>query len=221
MLSVMEAIKIRRSVRKFAPDDVSQEVIDQMLEAARLAPSGSNRQPWRFLVVRDPETRRKLREICLQQRFIEEAPVVIICFGDLDRYSPEAVKKRRQEFEESGVLETLSGVFADPKYEEYMKSLDNQPSPPREHLLSPLISNTYIAIEHMVLVAAALGLGTCWVGAFDRLALISLFGLEDNLVPVAILPVGYPAGKLPPPRPRVSLEKIVIRPHAKHMGEEA
>ena len=221
MLSVMEAIKIRRSVRKFAPDDVSQEVIDQMLEAARLAPSGSNRQPWRFLVVRDPETRQKLREICLQQRFIEEAPVVIICFGDLDRFSPEASKKRRQEFEESGVLETLSGFFADPRYREYMESLDNQPSPPREQLVIPLISNTYIAIEHMVLVAAALGLGTCWVGAFDRSALNRLFGLEDNLVPVAVLPVGYPAGKLPPPRPRLSLEEIVIRPQVKHTGEEA
>lgn len=220
MLTVWEAIKIRRSVRKFAPDDVPEEMIEQMIEAARLAPSASNRQPWRFLVVRDQKLRKELREICLQQRFIEEAPVVIICFGDLERFSPEASKKRRQEFEESGVLETLSGFFADPKYREYMKSLDNQPSPPREQLLTPMLANTYIAIEHIVLMAAALGLGTCWVGGFDRSALNRLFGLGDNLVPVAVLPVGYPAGELPPSRPRVSLEEILIRPQVQPAAEE-
>ena len=53
MLTVWEAIKMRRSIRRFAPDDVPDEMVEQMLEAARLAPSGGNRQPWRFLVVRD------------------------------------------------------------------------------------------------------------------------------------------------------------------------
>ncbi len=48
MLTVWETIKNRRSIRKFSSDDVSDEIIRQMLEAARLAPSGSNRQPWRF-----------------------------------------------------------------------------------------------------------------------------------------------------------------------------
>ncbi len=61
MLTVWEAIQKRRSIREYAPDDVPQEMIDQMLEAARLAPSGSNRQPWRFLVVRDKELRQGLR----------------------------------------------------------------------------------------------------------------------------------------------------------------
>ena len=79
MLTVWEAIKIRRSIRKFAPDDVPEEMIEQMLEAARLAPSGANYQPWRFLVVRDQELRKELSRICLNQRFIEEAPVVIVC----------------------------------------------------------------------------------------------------------------------------------------------
>jgi len=209
MLTVLEAIKIRRSIRKFAPDDVSDEMVEQMLEAARLAPSGSNRQPWRFLVVRDQEIRKELRRICMDQRFIEEAPVVVICFGDLERYSLDARKQRRQEFTDSGVLETLSGRFADP---EFRASMDSLPTPPREQLLTPLVSNTYIAIEHLVLMAAALGLGTCWVGGFDGAALNSLFGLADNLIPVAVIPVGYPAGEIPPQRPRLTLEEIVLKP---------
>ena len=209
MLTVWEAIKVRRSIRKFAPDDVSDEMIERMLEAANLAPSASNRQPWRFLVVKDKEIRKELRRICLGQRFIEEAPVVIVCFGDLGRYSLEARKKRRKEFTDSGVTETLSGRFADPEFRAYRDSL---PTPPREELRTPLISNTYIAIEHLVLMATALGLGTCWVGGFsDASELNRLFSLADNLVPVAVIPVGYPAGEVPPQRPRLELEEIWLK----------
>ena len=210
MLTVWEAIKVRRSIRKFAPDDVPDEMIEQMLEAARLAPSASNRQPWRFLVIRDEEVRKKLRQICLDQQFIEGAPVVVVCFGDLERYSRKARRQRRKEFMESGVTATLAGRFADPEFIAYQETL---PIPPREELLTPLISNTNIAIEHLVLMATALGLGTCWVGGFtDASEINRLFGLDDSLVPVAVVPVGYPAGELPPQRPRLSLGEILLKP---------
>jgi len=89
----------------------------------------------------------------------------------------------------------------------------------REQLLTPVTANTFIAIEHLVLMATALGLGTCWVGGFDDASEFNrLFGLADNLVPVAILPVGYPATKLPPQRPRLSLEEIVLKPKDQHTG---
>ncbi len=117
MLTVWEAIKNRRSIRKFTRDDVPEKMIDQMLEAARLAPSASNRQPWRFLVVRDQELRKDLRRICMDQLFIEEAPVVIICYGDLERYSMEARKQRRQEFTDSGVLKHYPVVSLTPDLE--------------------------------------------------------------------------------------------------------
>ena len=207
MLNVWEAIEARRSIRKFSSDEVPQEMIDQMLEAARLAPSGGNVQPWRFMVVRDPDLKQKLREVCMEQRFIEEVPVVIICFGDLSRYSPDAVKSRRQAFEDSGVLATLSGLFADPDYRARMQTM---PTPSREQLIPGMVSNSYIAIEHLVIMAAALGLSTCWVGGFDRDGLKQLLGFDDTLVPIAVLPVGYPDGKLPPPRPRLSIEEITV-----------
>ena len=218
MLTVWEAIKIRRSIRKFAPDDVPEEMIEQMLEAARLAPSGANYQPWRFLVVRDKEERKKLRQICLEQRFIEEAPVVIICFSDLERYSLEARKKRGQEYIDFGVIQTLSGRFTDP---DFLATMESLPPPTREQLLTPMIANTYIAIDHLVLMATALGLGTCWVGGFDAAAINRLFGLADNLLPVVVIPVGYPAGEIPPPRPRVKLEEIVLKPQAQHADKGA
>jgi len=209
MLSVKEAIEMRRSIRRFRPDVVPDELIEQMLEAARLAPSGSNRQPWRFLVVRDKEVKKELRRICLEQRFVEEAPVVIACFADLEAYSKEARRRRRREFVRFGVTATLSGRFADPEYIAQQNSL---PTPPHQELLTPAKANTFIAIEHLVLMATALGLGTCWVGAFDASALNRLFGLSDSLIPAAVIPVGYAAGEIPPQRPRHSLQEILLKP---------
>ncbi len=209
MLSVKEAIETRRSIRHFRPDNVPDELIEQVLEAARLAPSGSNIQPWRFLVIRDKEVRKELRRICWEQRFMEEAPVVIICFSDLELYSKEARGKRRQEFIDSGVTATLSGRFADPEYRARQKSL---PTPPRQELITPAKANTFIAIEHLVLMATALGLGTCWVGAFETAAINRLFNLSDNLIPAAVIPIGYAAGKIPPQRPRRSLQEILLKP---------
>ncbi|MFH1383257.1 MAG: nitroreductase family protein [Chloroflexota bacterium] len=208
MLSVWEAIQVRRSIRRFAPDDVPEEMIKQMLEAARLAPSGSNRQPWRFLVVRDKELKRQLGHVCLDQRFVTEAPVVIVCFGDLNAYSMEARRKRNEELEPAIGAER-SGRFADAEYRAYLESL---PVPPRGQLLRPLTANSFIAIEHLVLMATALGLGTCWVGGFTHAIEINrLFGLPNNLVVVAVVPVGYPVGKIPPPRPRLPLEEIILK----------
>lgn len=219
MLTVWEAIKMRRSIRKFAPDGVPDEMIEQMLEAARLAPSGSNCQPWRFLVVRDKEAKKELCRISLGQRFIEEAPVVIICFGDLERLAPEARRRRRREFVDSGVAATISGRLANPRY---WASVDSLPTPPREQMLLSATANTYIAIEHLVLMATALGLGTCWVGASRGATEINrLFGLDDNLVAVVLIPVGYPAGEIPQQRPRLDLEEILLKPRAPQTGEEA
>ena len=179
MLSVKKAIEMRRGIRHFRPDEVPDELIKQMLEAARLAPSGSNIQPWRFLVIKDTEVKKELRPICLEQQFIEEAPVVIVCFSDLEAYSREARRKRRQEFIKFGVTATLSGRFADPKYRARRDSL---PTPSRAELIASAKANTFIAIEHLVLMATALGLGTCWVGAFDADDINRLLDLPDNLI---------------------------------------
>ena len=65
-------------------------------------------------------------------------------------------------------------------------------------------------------MAEALGLGTCWVGGFENPAEFNrFFGLADTLIPVAVIPVGYPAGKIPALRPRLALEEILVKPNIK------
>lgn len=80
-MNVYEAIKRRRSIRSYQEKAVSQEVLTRILEVARMAPSGGNRQPWKFVVVTDKEMRKKLGEAANNQHFVGEAPVVIAAVG--------------------------------------------------------------------------------------------------------------------------------------------
>ena len=70
----MEVIKRRRSIRGYRPDPVPEDILNQILKAARLAPSGGNRQPWHFIIVKDPETKRRLG----MSSWAVEAPIVLI-----------------------------------------------------------------------------------------------------------------------------------------------
>jgi nitroreductase len=85
-LGVMDAIRSRKSVRQFLDRPVEQEKLDLVLEAARLAPSASNRQEWRFVVVREPETRKVLAGIGASQAHVCRAPVVIVACADTDEH---------------------------------------------------------------------------------------------------------------------------------------
>ena len=74
-----DVIKTRRSVRRFLKKAIPDDVLERVLDAARLAPSGNNRQPWRFVIVRDEDKKKKIAQACYEQGFVAEAAVVIIC----------------------------------------------------------------------------------------------------------------------------------------------
>jgi nitroreductase len=77
-MDVYDAIKTRRSVRAYQDKPVPEDVLKRILEAARLAPSASNRQDWKFIVVRDPGNRRAVAQAANNQMFIAQAPVIIV-----------------------------------------------------------------------------------------------------------------------------------------------
>ncbi len=84
-MDVFEAIKGRRSIRAYTSDKVSDEDIEKLIDAAHWAPSAGNIQPWEFVIVRDAKIKRRLSAAALNQKFIEEAPVVIVVCADEDR----------------------------------------------------------------------------------------------------------------------------------------
>lgn len=85
-----DVIKKRHSIRKYKPDAVEEDKLNRLLEAARLAPSGKNGQPWRFIVVRNAELKKALVKPCRDQAFIAEAPVVIVgCANEDESYQKQ------------------------------------------------------------------------------------------------------------------------------------
>jgi nitroreductase len=80
-MDIYETIKQRTSVRSYRSSPVETEKLNRILDAARLAPSGKNGQPWIFIVVKDEKTRERLVSACKGQTFIGEAPLVIVACG--------------------------------------------------------------------------------------------------------------------------------------------
>ncbi len=199
-MDVKEAIAKRRSIRRFKPDPVSDELIVQLLESARLAPSGSNTQPWRFIVIKDPETRQKLQTACYNQRHVGQPPVIIACCADIKAFGE--FPERIDELIDAGALPAKTR-------EVFVRSLKRgeMNADIKWHLLIAATGNADIAIEHMVLQAVELGLGTCWVRWFDDNKVKKILGIPKNIEIIALLPVGYPAED-PPQRPRFNPEKI-------------
>jgi nitroreductase len=201
VLTVKEAIERRRSIRRFKPDPIPDECITALLEAARLSPSGSNAQPWRFKIVKDQETKEKLAHAAYDQSFIAKAPVVIVCCADIKGYLDGTVSGIQDLGRIKAVEDRIVKIVLD--------RLNQMKSMTLEQMTSRIAFNVAIAIEHIVLRALDFGLGTCWVRLIDEKHIIDLLGWDENIHVVALLPIGYP-DESPPPRKRVKLEEILV-----------
>lgn len=85
-MDALEAIRRRRSVRRFKPDPIPKELVEQLVDAGRWAPSGMNTQPWEFVAVTNPETRRKIADITDYGKFIAQAPLCLAVFCKDTKY---------------------------------------------------------------------------------------------------------------------------------------
>jgi nitroreductase len=201
MLNTKEAIEKRRSIRKYKPDPIPDEHIRELLNSARLAPSGCNAQPWRFKIVKEADVKAKLAEAAYDQSFIAQAPVVIVCCADIQGYLDGTISGA-QDLGKIGAIEDRIVTILQGKAEN-LKTIDRNELGPR------IAANVAIAIEHIVLRALDFGLGSCWVRLIDEDKVKELFRWNDNIYVVALLSVGYPA-ELPKARKRLKLNEILI-----------
>jgi len=96
-MEVYDAVRTRLSVRSFKPDPVPDEVVNKLLEAARLAPSSSNLQPWHFIIIRNRDTLRKIGSTASWGSWIADAPIgIAIAMGDTDRPELDAGRALQQ-----------------------------------------------------------------------------------------------------------------------------
>jgi len=88
-MDFLEVLLTRRSVRSYSSKAIDSKVLRTVLDAARMAPSANNVQPWRFIVVSDDNKRKAIARISANQSFIAEAPVILVCCGKryVDRWS--------------------------------------------------------------------------------------------------------------------------------------
>lgn len=199
--SLIDAIRDRRSIRKYKSDSVAEKDLDQIIEAARLAPSGTNRQPWRFVLLNNEKDKKKIAGAVIQP-FVLEAPAVFICCLDRNAYTKSLVEKRMKELVQMNVIsEEAAGYIYNRKMPE---KVDDVVIPAGAYV------DLGIAVEHMVLAAEALGLGSCWVRLFNPQQIHENLGLPEQVEVVALLPIGYPA-ESPLSRPRLSREEIMLR----------
>jgi len=200
-MDVMEAIRLRRSIRKFKEEPIPEEYLEELLEAARLAPSGTNIQPWRFIVVESEEAKKKLAA-CTPLPFVAQAPVTLICCADNHALGTRG--ERIRELQEAGAF--AGTPLASTSSQDYLKSRQMDENAAKAYINL----NVALAIEHIILQATNLGLGTCWVMMFSQSKVKEAFQIEDRYSVIALLPVGYPAQD-PPPRPRLAREEIVLK----------
>jgi len=152
-MELQEAIKGRRSIRNFKKQNISEETITQLIEAASHAPSAGNIQPWHFIIVRNPTTKKKLAESALNQQHVEQAPVVIVVCADEKRSSMGYGTRGRTLY---------------------------------------CLQDTAAATQNILLTAYSLGLGTCWIGAFNEDEAREAVNAPEGVRAVAMIPVGIP-----------------------------
>ncbi|MBU4265686.1 MAG: nitroreductase family protein [Candidatus Altiarchaeales archaeon] len=153
-MELSEAINGRHCIRRFRPDEMEEEKVEGILEAAREAPSAGNLQARDFIVVRDSKKRRELAEAALSQNSVSEAPLVIVVCAN------------------PGKSAAKYGSRGEELY---------------------CIQDATAAVQNILLAVHSLGLGACWVGAFDENSVREVLGIPSEIRPVAIIPIGYSA----------------------------
>jgi len=159
-MNLREIFEKRKSIRKFTGEPITEDQIKLIMEAAQIAPSASNKQPYKFIVIKDDELKKAFRKKAARQNFIDKAAVIFVVLG---------IKER-----------------------EYWYKVD-----------------IGIAVEHMALQAAELGLGSCWIGAIERDKIRELLKIPNDWEIVSLLIIGIP-DQDPLARPRKSLDELFV-----------
>lgn len=165
-MEYFDLVQKRYSVRSYKSDPVEDAKLSRVLEAARLAPTAANLQPFQLIVAHVKNREEEFRRVYARRWFVQ-APLVICACGIPARGWVRAI---------DGVNYTMVDVA--------------------------------IVMDHLILAAANLGLGTCWTAAFDPAAARQAFGLPQGVEPIALTPLGYPADH-PSPKERKPLTELV------------
>ncbi len=182
--NLLQIMKARRSVRVYKSGTVTEAQLNAILEAGRWAPSGANTQPWEFVITRDRKKMRRVRQIYDNE------------WKQRKREDPLHYKGLKKDY--VGDVSVIILVCGDPRTKEVYLTT-RQPAD-REKLFQASVAN---AVEHMMLAAASMKLGTVWVSVREEVEpeLRELFKIPDQLRLLWVAPVGH-ARSWPAAKPR-------------------
>lgn len=204
---ITDVLLERRATMEFLPDEVPEEYLNAILKLGAQAPSGYNLQPWRFIVVRDAENRRRLQSVAFNQAKIGQAPVVVIFVGMKQEWKQRADEVFREGAARgAGRAENWQGYR-----DQAIGFIEGM-----QHLPTWVNRHTMIAFTAMMMVAEAYGFDTAPMEGFDAAAVKREFGVPEEGEVVALLAIGR--GKAPdkPYTGRFGLDRIAF---AERYGE--
>ena len=205
----MDIIETRKSVRKYLDKEISNDVLKQILEAGRLAPSWMNSQPWKFIVVKNQETKNLLSKLSSNQPHVRYANAVIVCVADNNAWSKEEFGKI---LKGKGIKdEAIDNIMT-------MQAL-YPPLLGKETTLLRSVEQVTYATAYMTLEAERLGVACCVIGALGNEVTKVLpevykevkekLGLDENQCIISMLTLGYEAEKQPTNKLRKSFDEVI------------
>jgi nitroreductase len=200
----MKVIQERRSIREFTQESVSDQDLDMILEAARQAPSGENAQPWRFIIVKDEAKRRKMGAIAGG--------------GSGRRFTSEYVTKKMQErfanLQDEAKRQAAFAKLTSGQVSAFMADAPVNIVVCGKKDVWDMPYDTSAAIENILLMVTALGLGACWVIApcidiRDEERIKVLLDIPEGYKAVSVISVGHPT-RPHRQRPRMPIKELVF-----------
>lgn len=170
---ILDLLKKRKSIRNFAERDVSAEVINYILEAGRLSPSGGNEQPWKFGLITDKVLINEISIIAYNQNWIKTASfLIVLCTYNVDKSrGGRGVQKSRFPSHAKTIEEMEDEIYIRLHMEEHQ---------------------TKIPGTHMVIAALEHGVGSTWISYFNVDTLSNILNLPKPYIASEIIAFGYP-----------------------------
>lgn len=198
-IGLFEAMYTQKAMRRLKPDPVSDDLIRRVIDAAIRAPSGGNRQPWNFIVIRDPQTKRTIADYYKRSW---DASYGAMSGLEVERMDKQARRNLRSALYLAEHLAEVPVLI--------LVCLRNAPPPGAPEVIrASHYGSIYPAVQNLMLAARGLGLGTALTTlhrAYER-EIKQLLRIPDAVETVALIPLGWPRGRFGPAS-RLPVEKV-------------
>jgi nitroreductase len=202
-IGLKDAIEQRRAARSFRPDPIPEVILEDIFRLGVRAPSGYNLQPWRFIVLREPASKEKLKACAFGQHQVTEAPVVLICCGDRRVADPQYIESVINLGKASGAV--------DEKYAEVVRQ--QVPALFKNHSSFESVEawtnrHTMLAVAHMMIVARSFGVDSCPMEGFSEAQVKAAFNIPAEVDTCCLLCLGYAQEPFKPYGGRFDLDQV-------------